>query len=121
VEQTEIPVTDHDWHAYYVEPTCTEDGGIVDFCTECGYEIRNPGDQVPALGHSYVDGICERCEDVKTETDTDTNTNVGTDTENNGNDGENGNKTGGCGSSIGLGAVAIACIFGAALVFKKKK
>ena len=121
VEQTEIPVTDHDWHAYYVEPTCTEDGGIVDFCTECGYNVRNPGDQVPALGHSYVDGICKRCEDVKTETDTDTNTNVGTDTENNGNDGENGNKTGGCGSSIGLGAIAIACIFGAALVFKKKK
>ena len=127
VKQTEIPTLDHSWHAYYVEPTCTEGGGIVDFCTECGYNVRNPGDQVPALGHSYVGGVCERCGDIENVTDTEAGSETAAVTES-----ETDDKTGsetdvaddenmGCGSSIGLGAVAIVVTAFATLLFKKKR
>lgn len=43
-----------------VEPTCEEDGYIATKCTGC-QEIRV--DQVlPAMGHSYVWGICQSCD-----------------------------------------------------------
>ena len=55
------------------EPTCTEDGNIEYwYCEECGLKI--PGYDayipeieydIPALGHDYVNDICQRCGDVK--------------------------------------------------------
>ncbi len=41
------------------EASCKESGGTVYTCTKCGYKkIEN---QIPALGHSFVDGVCTRC------------------------------------------------------------
>ncbi|MGN0394858.1 MAG: fibronectin type III domain-containing protein [Coprococcus sp.] len=39
--------------------TCTESGGTVYTCTKCGYKkVEN---EVPALGHSFTEGVCTRC------------------------------------------------------------
>ena len=48
-------------HTYYAEetdPTCTEDGYTTYTC-DCGVEYV--ADTVAALGHSFFDGACERC------------------------------------------------------------
>ena len=41
------------------EPTCTEKGGLVYTCSVCGNK-RIEG-EIPALGHSYVEGVCTVC------------------------------------------------------------
>ena len=41
------------------EATCTETGGTVYTCAKCGY--KKIEDKVPALGHSFTDGVCTRC------------------------------------------------------------
>lgn len=44
-----------------IPPTCTENGytsGIV--CATCGETLRNQ-EEIPLLGHVYVDNICEHC------------------------------------------------------------
>ena len=41
------------------EATCTETGGTVYTCAKCGY--KKIEDEVPAMGHSFTDGVCERC------------------------------------------------------------
>lgn len=40
------------------EASCTESGYKVGHCALCGDEVTN---EVPALGHSYVNGVCTRC------------------------------------------------------------
>ena len=40
-------------------PTCTEIGwDAYDTCSRCDYTTYV---EIPALGHSYVDGVCDRC------------------------------------------------------------
>ena len=55
-----IPVKEHVHH--YIEiktaPTCTEVGYSVFTCS-CGRSYK--GDEVPALGHDFQDGVCTRC------------------------------------------------------------
>ena len=41
-----------------LEPTCDTDGYEISECTECGYQQRVE----LSAGHSWVDGVCERCE-----------------------------------------------------------
>lgn len=55
-------------HAYtenVTEPTCTQGGSTVYRCSDCSKSYI--ADQVEPLGHSYVDGICERCGDITQE------------------------------------------------------
>ena len=40
------------------EPTCTEKGEREINCTKCGYSRT---EEIEALGHHYVDGVCDRC------------------------------------------------------------
>lgn len=44
-----------------IDPTCTDNGytGAI-VCMTCG-EVLEPHEEIPALGHSYVDNACERC------------------------------------------------------------
>ena len=47
------------------EATCTESGlteGSV--CSDCGMEVVKQ-DEIPALGHNFVDGVCTRCDEVE--------------------------------------------------------
>ena len=56
----EIPLAEHD-HGYPAvkNPTCTEAGHISLICKMClGDEKREP---IPALGHTYENGFCIRC------------------------------------------------------------
>ncbi len=41
------------------DATCTNTGSTVVTCDDCGKEISN--EEIPALGHNYVDNFCERC------------------------------------------------------------
>ena len=54
----EEPAHVHDYEAVVTEPTCTE-GGYTTYTCECGESYI--ADEVDALGHDYVDGICTRC------------------------------------------------------------
>ena len=49
-----------------VAATCTEDGSydFVTYCPACGEEISRDTVVVPALGHSYENGVCTGCGDV---------------------------------------------------------
>ena len=51
------------------EATCTQNGITTRVCADCGEKIDDGfGDLItPALGHSYVDGVCERCGESETE------------------------------------------------------
>lgn len=40
------------------EPTCTEKGEKEFTCTKCG---GTKTEEIDALGHNYVDGVCDRC------------------------------------------------------------
>ncbi len=44
-----------------VEPTCTE-AGLTEgsHCSVCG-EVIEPQEIIPAIGHSFIDGVCEVC------------------------------------------------------------
>ncbi len=45
-----------------VEATCTTAGKTAgEQCSDCGYDIT-PQEDIPALGHNYVDGICTVCQ-----------------------------------------------------------
>ena len=56
---TVSPVCEHEYGATMIAaPDCTEAGSIKLVCSKCGDESVM---QVPALGHKYVNGVCERC------------------------------------------------------------
>ena len=45
-----------------IEPTCTTDGRTAETaCIMCGESFES--EILPALGHSYVDGFCTRCDE----------------------------------------------------------
>ncbi len=46
-----------DW-TVETEPTCTEPGVRCHVCEQCGLKER---EEIPALGHDFVDGVCTRC------------------------------------------------------------
>ncbi len=46
-----------DW-TVETEPTCTEPGVRCRVCQQCGLKER---EEIPALGHDFVDGVCTRC------------------------------------------------------------
>ncbi len=52
------PAHEHGYDAVVTDPTCTE-GGFTTYICECGESYI--ADEVDALGHDYVDGICTRC------------------------------------------------------------
>jgi hypothetical protein len=61
----EIPALEHIPSSsldYSEEPTCTEVGYIKTRCELCGDVVDIQ--EVPALGHEFVDGICIRCGEV---------------------------------------------------------
>jgi hypothetical protein len=60
-----IPASGHDWDidVEVVEPTCTEGGYTIHTCNACGTTRKD--NFTGALGHSYVDGICTRCNNDK--------------------------------------------------------
>ncbi|SHN61322.1 hypothetical protein SAMN02745247_02346 [Butyrivibrio hungatei DSM 14810] len=47
-----------------VEPTCTEEGVDTFTCNNCGDVYT---EAIAPLGHSYIDGICERCGELSEE------------------------------------------------------
>ena len=49
----------HDYQAAVTAPTCTEKGYTTYTCAICGDSYT--GDEVPALGHDFQDGVCTRC------------------------------------------------------------
>ncbi len=50
----------HDIQETTVAATCTETGSITKTCSRCDYKDVT---EIPALGHSYVNGKCSRCGD----------------------------------------------------------
>ncbi len=52
----------HNYVPTVTEPTCTE-AGFTTYTCECGESYV--ADEVAALGHNYVNGICKRCGDVE--------------------------------------------------------
>lgn len=57
--RTEIAIIPHDYEVEVIEPTCTENGKNVYNCKNCDYSYETEG--AAKLGHSFKDGICERC------------------------------------------------------------
>ena len=53
------PAHDHSYEAAVTAPTCTE-AGFTTYTCDCGDSYVD--DEVPALGHDYVEGICTRCD-----------------------------------------------------------
>ena len=56
------PCTEHKWDEGKVtkEATCTEAGEKIYTCTRCG---ETKTEEIPATGHTYVDGVCTGCGD----------------------------------------------------------
>ena len=50
---------DHDYKVVVTAPTCTEPGFTTYTCAKCGDSYT--ADEIDALEHSFVDGICSRC------------------------------------------------------------
>ncbi len=50
----------HDVQETTVPATCTETGSVTKTCSRCDYKDVT---EIPALGHSYVNGKCSRCGD----------------------------------------------------------
>ena len=50
---------EHDYKAVVTAPTCTEKGFTTYTCSKCGDSYVDQ--EVPALGHSFVNGVCTRC------------------------------------------------------------
>ena len=61
--QKTAPCTKHVWDEGKVtkEPTCTEKGEKLYTCTVCG---ETKTEEIPAKGHTYVDGKCVDCGDM---------------------------------------------------------
>ena len=61
--QKTAPCTKHVWDEGKVtkEPTCTEKGEKLYTCTVCG---ETKTEEIPAKGHTYVDGKCVDCDDM---------------------------------------------------------
>jgi len=55
----EIAPMPHDYKAVVTAPTCTDKGYTTYTCSRCGDSYT--GDEVAALQHNYVDGVCTRC------------------------------------------------------------
>ncbi|MDD6071177.1 MAG: leucine-rich repeat protein [Clostridiales bacterium] len=53
----------HDYHPEVIPPTCTSTGYTVYTCSYCP-EHSYTGDEVPAKGHTYVNGVCMDCKDI---------------------------------------------------------
>ena len=54
---------EHEYVKTAVTASCTEQGGDKYTCSKCGHSyLENATD---ALGHNYVNGICDRCGDLK--------------------------------------------------------
>lgn len=51
---------EHWYQAYNTEPTCTGDGILGNVCLSCNR--METVDTVPAIGHSYADGVCTVCQ-----------------------------------------------------------
>ena len=53
-------IRDHEWNEGQITKvaTCTEKGEKTYTCTVCG---ETKTEDIPALGHNYVDGVCTRC------------------------------------------------------------
>lgn len=62
----EEPAHVHNWVTdAAVEPTCTTAGKTEgSHCSGCG-EVQTAQTEIPALGHSYVNGVCTRCGEKK--------------------------------------------------------
>ena len=54
---------EHVWSMYTVKPTCEDEGYAISDCQNCDAFIKS--DIKPALGHISVEGICERCRELK--------------------------------------------------------
>ena len=73
VDEQEIP--EICWHANTElrdaqEPTCTESGYTGDsYCVDCG-ELLAQGEEIPATGHSYENGVCTQCGEASPVKDT---------------------------------------------------
>ncbi|MBR4132480.1 MAG: S-layer homology domain-containing protein [Oscillospiraceae bacterium] len=50
----------HEYETTVIPATCTRDGYTIYICPKCGEKFT--ADEVPALGHDFVEGICTRCE-----------------------------------------------------------
>ena len=63
-EITVIPATGHSYNSNVTAPTCTKQGYTTYTCSACydNYTL----DYVDALGHNFIDGVCEYCETSKT-------------------------------------------------------
>ncbi len=57
----------HDYQPVVTAPTCTEGGYTTYTCARCGDSYVS--DEVDALGHGFVDGICTRCGEKAPEDD----------------------------------------------------
>lgn len=57
---TEGAALGHNYQAEVTAPTCIEEGYTTHTCTRCGDSFET--DRVPALGHSYENGVCTRCD-----------------------------------------------------------
>ena len=54
----EVAPLGHNYVSVTTEATCTENGSIVYTCSACGDSYT---ESIPALGHSFADGICGTC------------------------------------------------------------
>ena len=63
-EQMEVDMCSHIWgeETVTLAPTCTTPGKKVIKCENCGKTME---EEMPALGHNYVNRICTRCGDVE--------------------------------------------------------
>ena len=50
----------HEYETDVTAATCTRDGYTIYICHKCGEKFT--ADEVQALGHDFVDGVCARCE-----------------------------------------------------------
>ena len=50
---------EHDYKAVVTAPTCTEKGFTTYTCSKCGDSYVDQ--EVPTLGHNFVNGVCTRC------------------------------------------------------------
>ena len=56
-----VPTCDHAYITDTIAPTCTEGGYTLHFCELCG--TTSMGERTTALGHNYVNAVCEGCGD----------------------------------------------------------